>query len=70
MNAAREAERTRRRAEAVRVAETRWLSIACQMAETHFHRSCLGEEAAMNNGAGCLCTCHDKTTITEGATTA
>jgi len=64
----RSAERDRRRMDATLSAEQRWKSVACQQLDLVSHQKCLGPQASMNDGMGCLCDCHDGQAPSSGDT--
>jgi hypothetical protein len=50
--------------QAVAAARLRGLSLTCADKPVQWHGTCLGLDAAINNGLGCLCECHDVKALT------
>ena len=57
--AARQARRQQYIDEATARAKLLGLSFTCQSKPFEWHGTCAGLDAALNNGLGCLCPCHD-----------
>lgn len=45
--------------QAVAAARLRGLTLTCAEKPREWHGTCLGLDAAYNDGLGCLCPCHD-----------